>query len=349
MPFARKNRENRSRMSADSSPPSTNRLISPTSSGEGGDKPPVPPEGNRWQTAWRGFRWLSVRILGGYVILVSVITFLQRKLIYFPTQTGRLPAAATGLPPGTVHDISFTTHDGLTLHGWHFLSRGSSAHNRDEIDRHLAEAEYVVLYFHGNGGNRQHRRELCRAFTDNGADVFLFDYRGYAENPGEPSEENLQADAHSLWEYAVRTRHIPPARLVLFGESLGSGLAVPLAAESCQRGEAPGGLMLWGGFSSLVEVGSHHYGWLPVRWLLRDRYESIDKAGDVCCPVLQLHGENDRIVPVELGQRLFLFFPPRAGNGVPKQWITLANRGHNDLSPRQLREALAKFLRMLPR
>jgi len=297
-----------------------------------------------WRTK---LRWLVVRLVFWYAVIVSMFALLQRKLIYLPTRTGRLPASKSRLPDGAVHDIAVTTHDDLTLHGWHFLAQGVSLHGEDALDRHLQQTSWLVLYFHGNGGNRENRQELCSIFTANGADVFLFDYRGYAENPGSPNEEAFLADAQIIWNYATQERKVPPSRIILYGESLGGGVAVPLAARTCRAGESPGGVILWGAFSSLTDVGSNHYPWLPVRWLLRDRYDSLGHAPEVTCPVLQIHGEADRIVPLQFGRRLCKSFPEQSENGMPKTWVTLPGVGHNDLPLDALRRQVERFWKSL--
>lgn len=300
---------------------------------------------NRNNAGWKGqVHWLATRVLFWYVVVVVILALLQRKLIYHPTRSGRLEAAKVA-PRGWAHDIEAETTDGLTLHGWHFLANGKTLSSREECDQHLADAKCIVLFFHGNAGNREHRQQIARCFTDNGADVFLFDYRGYAENPGSPSEAGFHSDGRAMWDYATKTRKIPPGKIILYGGSLGGGVAVPLAAELCKEGQPPAGVMLTSTFSSLVDAGRSHYPWLPVGWVLRDRYESIDHAPDVTCPVLQLHGDRDRIVPFELGERLHAVFPESSANGVPKRWIDLPGVGHNDLPLGRLRSAFGEFLR----
>jgi len=288
-------------------------------------------------------RRLLVHLAVGYAIMVSMLVLLQRKLIYHPSRTDRLLARETSLPHGAVHDIAVTTHDGLTLHGWHFLPEGVRRNSKEECDRHLKQAKWIVLYFHGNAGDRKMREHSCDVFTKNGADVFHFDYRGYAENPGSPNEEDILADAKSIWEYAVNQRNVPAARVVLYGESLGGGVATQLAATLCRKGTPPAALILKSTFSSLVDAGAHHYPWVPVSWFLRDRYESAAAAPDVSCPVLQVHGDEDRIVPPELGRRLFAEFPARSSNGIARSWVDVPHAGHNDLPDSALTSAVRRF------
>jgi uncharacterized protein len=275
-------------------------------------------------------RWVALRLVGYYAIIVVVIGLFQRRLIYLPQQADSIPPRAAGFASGQIHDVSFTTDDGLTLHGWHLLPGGIACDTSAECDAQLKEAERVVLYFPGNGYNRSVRASECRCFTDLGAHVFLFDYRGYGENPGSPSEALLASDARSVWEYAVRERGVLPARIIVYGESLGGAVATRLAAEHCLAKTPPGGLILCGTFSSLVDAGDAHYPWLPVRLLLIDRFPSVDRIGAVSCPVLHIHGDQDEIVPIDLARKLFAAVPEKSASGVPKQFIEVAGGGHND-------------------
>ena len=281
-----------------------------------------------------------------YSVIVILVVVFQRNLIYHPSKTGRLLAAESRLPTGTVHDITFESHDGLTLHGWHLLPLGKSVATTAQCDEHLKQAEWVVLYFHGNAGDRKMREYHCRIFTHNGADVFHFDYRGFGDNPGKPNERDIITDAKTEWRYAVKQRGVPASRIVLFGESLGGGVAVQLAAHLCESGDPPAAVILTGTFSSLSDAGAHHYPWIPVRWFLRDRFESVASAPNVTCPVLQFHGRHDRIVPIELGERLFAVFPEKSENGVEKQWIVIKT-GHNDIPDAVLSIAIGRLFKRI--
>ena len=217
------------------------------------------------------------------------------------------------MPAGYVQDISFETDDGLTLHGWHFLRTGQACESADECQQVLDRGKPLVLFFHGNGGDRRGRVTFCQILTGAGADVFAIDYRGYGENPGRPTEDGLAEDARALWKYATQERRVPPERIVLFGESLGGGVAVRLAQEVCEAGTPPAGLIVRSSFSSLTETAGSHYPWLPVRLLLWDHYPSADCIGDVTCPILMIHGTKDQVVPYELGRKLFVAAPGRVG------------------------------------
>jgi fermentation-respiration switch protein FrsA (DUF1100 family) len=295
-------------------------------------------------------RRIVLQVLVAYVMVVALLGFFQRSLMYFPSRAERIDPAEAGLPDGAVHDIAFSTADGLTLHGWHVLVGGSECATPAECDRHLRDGRLVVLHFHGNGGDRRLRTEDAHIFGTAGADTFLIDYRGYGENPGAPSEKGLTADARAAWRYATQERGVKPDRVVLYGESLGGAVAVRLAAELCQAGTPPAGLVVFSTFSSMTDAAAHHYPWLPVRLVLLDRYPSIRHIPQVTCPILFLHAANDRIVPIKLGRRLFAAAPDRSAGGVEKQFVALPNCDHNDallLARGAFIDAVNRFLKSL--
>ena len=287
--------------------------------------------------AWR--RQL-VRLLAFVVFLYLVVTILfaslQRSLMYPAFQSGPLPASKVALPGVEATDLATTTADGLTLHGWR-LTPG----NDNEADRP------VILFLHGNGGNRAHRLDDVDILTGLGAEVVLFDYRGYGENAGSPTEEGLAADARAIWKFATGELGVPPGRIVLFGESLGGGVAVRLAGELEQAGTPPGGVILRSTFSSMIDAASHHYPWLPIRLALLDRYESIDRIGGLSSPLLFLHGDADNVVPLELGRRLFEAAPAQSASGIARRFALLPGAGHNDVlgvARDAYRDAIEAFL-----
>lgn len=282
-----------------------------------------------------------------YLLIVLMLGFLQRSLIYFPLREASVPVEAAGLPPGQVRPVTVTTIDGLKLHGWHVLPDGQRAANLQEAEALLQAGPCVALFFSGNGAHRGYRSPEFSVLTELGVHVFIFDYRGYAENEGTPSEQGLTRDARAVWDYATQERRVAPGRILLYGESLGGAVAARLAAEQCKNASPPAGLILRSTFPSLTEIGAHHYPWLPVRFLLQDRFLSHKFISHVTCPILQMHGTDDSIVPLEFGRRLFAAAPEQSADGIPRQFVELNGANHNDVHLRargQVETAVAEFL-----
>jgi uncharacterized protein len=287
----------------------------------------------------------ALSILIPYVAVVAMFALFQRKLIYLPLREAA-SAAETGYNGTQLHDVHLTTHDGLELRGWLVLADGAAV-EADDFESAVQDERPLIVFFPGNGGNRSYRLKEIRQFTGLGCDVLYFDYRGYADNPGSPSEPDFAADARSVWEFATEELDVPADRILIWGESLGGGVATRLASEICEEGTTPRGLMLRSTFSSLVDAGAYHYPWLPVRWLLLDRYPSVDRIGSVTCPILVLHGNADRIVPIEQGRALFDAAPGESDNGIRKKFVELPDTGHNDVmyvAADQVETAVSDFL-----
>ncbi len=239
------------------------------------------------------------------LLLVVLVFVFQRRLIYIPIGQPGSPAAA-GLANG--REISLETEDGLTLGAWFIPSAA-------------AEPGPAVLFLPGNAGNRSYRAPLAAALSQAGLSVLLVDYRGYAGNPGSPSETGLAADARAALTRLRELPEVDPNRILYFGESLGSGVAVSLAAES-----PPAALILRSPYTSLTSVARLHYPFLPVRWILRDRFDSAGRIGDISSPVLILAGDRDRIIPAAESRRLF------DAASEPKRFVLFPDAGHNDLA-----------------
>lgn len=290
------------------------------------------------------------RVSAFYVCLLILLMLVQRWLIYQPTRVTSLSVDQANAPFGIIHEIATTTEDGLELKGWHFLAGQVGCEDRACCDAELEKGRPVVILLHGNGGNRLHRVELCRLLASLNLHVFAFDYRGYAENPGSPSQAGLLNDARAFWKYAVRDRKVDPSRIIIMGESLGGGVATLLASELCEQKTPPAGLVLRSTFSSMVDAASHHYPWVPVSWLLWDRYPSQSVISKVDCPVLLIHGTNDQIVPYKLGKKLFDAAAPTSQSGISKQMLTIEQGSHNGLiyeARLQLQQSYSDFFQQL--
>ena len=267
-----------------------------------------------------GVKLLAVLVLT-YLLVAALLYVLQRRLIYPAGRSEARLTAAAYAGGRALSDVTATTSDGLTLHGWLAAAPGGAAG---------AANRRVVLYLHGNGGDRRIRLGEADALNAAGWDVLLFDYRGYGENPGSPSETGLRRDGRAFWAAAGELGY-RPERTVIVGTSLGGGVAVRLTAELSDAGTPPAGLILRSTFDSLTNAAADRFPWLPVGLLLKDRYDSAAVAGRVTCPVFQAHGTADRIVPLRLGERLHAALPARSADGMPKRWLAIAGGRHNGL------------------
>lgn len=272
-------------------------------------------------TSGRAFKMSAALLIPVAVIVVLLLAFWagQRRLMYFPL--GDVPPIAS-LGLNGLEEVAFDTADGLRLSGWLFT-----------VD---ADRAMTVIVFHGNAGNRAHRIPLAIALRRIGLQVLLFDYRGYGGNPGSPTEQGLELDARAAREFLINRRGVEPGRLIYFGESLGTGVAVKLATE-----QPPAALILRSPYTSMTDIGQHHYPWLPVRRLLRDRYDSLTLIPNVKTPLLIIVGERDSIVPAKFSRRLYDAAPQ------PKTFASIPGADHNDdelLDGRMVLEAIAKFL-----
>ena len=253
-------------------------------------------------------------------VMLAVLWFFQRRLIYFPMRAP-VPSAATILP--TAEEVSFETEDGLRLGGWFVPSVGAS--------------RGTVLVFNGNAGDRSFRAPLAAALARNGFSVLLFDYRGYGGNPGDPSERGLSSDARAARAYLDSRPDVDPARIAYFGESLGAAVAVSLAVE-----KPPAALILRSPFTSLSDMGRLHYPLIPTGPLLRDRFDSMSRIGQISAPVLIVAGERDRLVPPEQSSRLYA-----AIQRPDARLALISGADHNDfelLAGKQLLDEVVGFL-----
>ena len=254
-----------------------------------------------------------------FISLVGIVWTQQRRLIYFPF--GAVPDARTiGLEDAT--PVAFPTRDGLTLTGW-FVTRTDAP-------------DFTVIVFNGNAGNRAFRAPLAAALAGTNLAVLLFDYRGFGGNPGTPSEEGLKNDARAARDYVVGRAGVDRDRVVYFGESLGTAVATELAVD-----HPPSALILRSPFTSMTDVGRHHYPVLPVRWLLRDRYVTIDRIARVKAPVMVIGGDADSIVPIAQTRRVF------EAAREPKSLLVIKRADHNDdslLSGRAMIDGILQFL-----
>ena len=255
-----------------------------------------------------------VFLLVFYLALIGLMYVAQRSLMYFPDRQ-RVAPAAVGLPQATEEVL--TTADGERVIVWHVPPR---------------DGRPVILYFQGNGGGLSLRVPRFAALASDGIGLVAVNYRGYGGSSGSPSEDGLIADARAAYEFAAA--RYAAKRIVPWGESLGSGVAVALAAE-----RPVGRLVLEAPFTSAVDVAAGVYFFVPVRLLMKDQFRSDLRIGKVNAPVLVMHGERDNVVPIALGERLFEMIK------APKRFARFRGAGHEGLDAYGALTEVKKFLR----
>jgi len=275
----------------------------------------------------KGLREMAAWLAAGAAVYGGLLTGLylfQRQLLYHPS-TSVPDAVEAGVPE--MRPVALPTADGVDLLAWH---------------RPPGPGRKLLIYLHGNAGHIGHRGSKVRPYLDAGHGVLLVSWRGYGGNRGRPSEQGLMHDARAALDFALLTG-MRPKDVALYGESLGSGPAVMLAAESAAAGRPVGGVALEAPYTSMADLAQHHYFYVPARYLLTDKYEAEAHIQRIAAPLLIVHGERDRTVPARFGRTLF----DRALE--PKQAVWLPAAEHNDLYDHGAGEAVLKFLNGLPR
>lgn len=253
---------------------------------------------------------------GGYLLLLGGMAVFQRDMIYHPGSECLEPGDA-GLPEMVL--VRVRTEDGLTVTGWY-------APPRERI-------QATIVLFHGNAGSVANRAHKARAFLDQGYGVLLAGYRGYGGNPGKPSEEGLYADGRAALAWLIG-RGIDANRVVIYGESLGTGVAVQLAGEL--KGLAA--IMLESPFTRLPDLAPAYVLTPMAEALMVDRYDNHAKIGQLTAPLLIMHGEHDGLVPIAMGRALLAAAPAE------KEGVFLPNAAHNDIWEHGGSEAALDFL-----
>ena len=245
---------------------------------------------------------------------------LEDSIVFQPT---RFPDGNWQPERLDFEDAWFESADGTKLHGWYYPN---------------AQARATVLIAHGNAGNLSDRAYLLRALHDRfGVSSFVFDYRGYGRSEGTPSEQGVLLDAHAARDWLAQREGIDPRDIVLFGRSLGGAVMVDLAAEEGARG-----LILMNTFTSLTDVARSKFGRIPVRVVLKNRLDSLAKIDRYRGPLLQSHGDADRVIPYRLGRQLF------EAAHEPKRFVTVPGADHNDPPNVEVLLALDRFFDSLP-
>lgn len=239
--------------------------------------------------------WTAIAIAGGagvvYAAIAAWVFLTQRGLVYCPRKELMATPDQAGL---AYEDVWLTTESDTRIHGWWLPCEG---------------ADRTLLLCHGNGGNISYLMETYRIFNGLGTSVLSFDYSGYGQSGGRPSERSTRSDARAAWDWLIRDKGIEPGQVVLFGRSLGGGVAARLAADLAEdagdTAAQPGGLIMESTFTSVTAMGAARYPWLPVRWLVRHRYDNAHALSKVRVPALFLHSPEDDLVPYAMGRALY--------------------------------------------
>ena len=248
-------------------------------------------------------RWIlrtALIALVAYIGLVAMLFTTQRSM-QFPASarvTDVQEAQLSGFS-----DVVIATEDGEQLRAFW---------------KPPEEGRALVLYFHGNGGSLWNRRFRAQALAQDGRGVLMVSYRGYSGSTGSPTEEGLHADARAA--YAFARAHVAPERILAYGESLGTGVVMRLAAEN-----PLGAIVLDAPFTSTADIAARLYPIVPVRLLMLDQFRSIDLVDDITAPVLIMHGRHDQVVPFEDGRALYEALPG------PKRFLEFPDSGHVSL------------------
>ncbi len=246
----------------------------------------------------RWMAWLLVGAIAVYLVMLVPIVVAQRRLLYFPAPLLG-PASAHGLPRTRTLELATTQHEPLVA--WY---------------EPAATGQPLIVFFHGNGGNLVNRIGLLREFASRGWGYLAIDYPGYGASPGKPTQPALMRSGEAAYAKAIALGY-PPTHIVIFGESLGSGIAVPVAAAHEVKA-----LILDSAFSATVDIAAARYWMFPVRLLMLDQYRSTDTIAQVVAPKLFLHAHADPVVPIRFARHLFALARE------PKTFLEIDGRHH---------------------
>lgn len=249
-------------------------------------------------------------VFAAYLVVVTLLWWKQDALLYFPERDYVALPERSGLRH---EDVRLVTADGAHIHGW-FLPAGDGR-GKEERSR---PARASVLYFHGNGGNVSNSLFFLGELHDAGFETLAVEYHGYADSEGRPSEANLYRDADAAWEWMTKVHGVEGTRVVVWGHSLGTGVATYLAER-----QRPGALVLESPFTSVPDVGAAAYRWLPVHVLASSVFPNRARVARIECPVLVAHSPTDEVIPYAMGKAVF------AAAREPKRFLELRG-GHND-------------------
>ena len=269
-------------------------------------------------------RFVWIYLCVPYLSVTLIFALFQRRLLYHPTVAGSLTVSQLRLGDDFAKDVEIESTDGHVLHGWLIRSRLAGV---------TTGAAPLVIYFPGNAGNRYERIDDLREVAATGFDVLVFDYRGFGDSTGSPSEWALTSDARQVWDFACEDLHYHPRQIVVFGESLGGAVALSLWSAGATEMPRPAAVILNSTFASMPDVVAWHYPWFPFRYLLLDRWRSVDRISHVESPIIVFHGTADEMVPLSEGQKL-------TSHAAHARLIEVSGGEHNNIPMRQLRGEL---------
>ncbi|MCP3405308.1 alpha/beta hydrolase [Bradyrhizobium sp. CCGB01] len=259
-------------------------------------------------------KWTAIVLASGYLAGL-VLLFVKQRSMLFPIPTAeRTAPSAAGFPQAEEHVL--TTSDGEKVIVWHVPPQPGRA---------------VILFFHGNGDSLAGLAGRFRDITADGTGLVALSYRGYAGSSGAPSEDGLLRDGAAAYSFA--TARYDPQRIVAWGFSLGTGVAVAIAS-----GHPVGKLILEAPYTSIADVAAAHFWFAPVRLLIRDPFHSDERIARVTAPLLIVHGARDQTIPIAFGEQLFALAHE------PKQFVRIPGGGHDDLGNFGIAETARQFI-----
>jgi fermentation-respiration switch protein FrsA (DUF1100 family) len=273
-----------------------------------------------WERSWKRRACRVVALCTyGYLAIVVVMLSLEDRLLYLPGSAAEWASPPSGLP---IQDVELTGRDGNRVHAWWSAPTG------------WGPSQGAVLFCHGNGGNLSHRGWALHSWhKEMRMAVLLFDYPGFGRSEGKPSEAGCYAAADTAYDWLVKSQKVPPERIVLYGGSLGGGVATDLATRRPHRA-----LVLVSAFTSFPDMAQQQYPWLPGRWLVHNQFDNLGKIAACRGPVFLAHGRDDHLIPLRHAEHLF------AAAGEPKQLVIMANYSHNDAPNDDVFPVLRRFL-----
>ena len=230
------------------------------------------------------FTTIALVLVSFYVLLLTLVFFFQRNLLYHPSVDNYLKDQMVA-EPTEIEKVKITTSDNIDLIGWFY---------NQEINKFK-----TILFFHGNAGSLKNRTYKLNHFKDLNVNFLIIAWRGFSGNKGKPNETGLYEDGESAIRW-LKTKGIDEKNIILYGESLGTSIAVEIAQNKNYAG-----IILESPFTSMLDMGQKYYPFFPVRFLLKDKFESYKKIANISMPLLIMHGKVDKIVPYEMGKRMY--------------------------------------------